>query len=116
AIKRFGLPCGPVPLTLLIADDLHRHDDTIAAELVGGGDAVVEFSIRTNRELYGTSQMIVDEHLQFVLARIGFEEMCGANLAGQRAGPFGSPVPAKYVREITSDARPLRPLRHRVID
>src|SRR6266850_1965671 len=51
AIERFGLPCGLVPRSVLIADDLHRQDDAIAAQLVGGGDAVIKFSIGANFKL-----------------------------------------------------------------
>lgn len=45
AIERFGLPGRLVPRSILIADDLRRHDHAIAAQLIGSGDAVIKFSV-----------------------------------------------------------------------
>src|SRR2546423_15541081 len=41
AVERFGLPGRLVPRPVLVSDYLHGHDEAVAAELVGCGDAVV---------------------------------------------------------------------------
>jgi hypothetical protein len=75
SIERFSLPCRLVPCPILIADDLDRHDDAVAAELIGGGDAIVEFSVSAGRELDRARQVILPKHLEFVIARIRAEQI-----------------------------------------
>jgi hypothetical protein len=59
SVERFGLPRRLVPRSVLIADDLHRHDNAVAAELVSRGYAVVEFSVGARCEFDRPRQVIV---------------------------------------------------------
>lgn len=112
AVEGVGLPGGVVPSAVLVADYLHGHDDAIAAQLVGGGDAVFEFAVGAHGEFYGARQVIVPEQLELVLARIRAEHVWWS----KHAGLFPCLVHAFHVGEIADDARPFRFLRHRVFD
>lgn len=66
AVERLCLPRRLVPLSILIADDLDGHDDTLGADLVGRGNAVIELTIGLDRELNRTCELVVPQHFEFI--------------------------------------------------
>src|SRR5437868_2156386 len=70
SVKRLCLPGGLVPHAILIADDLHGHDHTIATELIVRRDAIVELSARRDSKLHRPRQLVIPEQFELVVARI----------------------------------------------
>ena len=58
-VECLGLPRRAVPLAVLISNDRDGDDDAVAAELVGGGDAVVEPPFGTHGELDRARQFVI---------------------------------------------------------
>jgi hypothetical protein len=61
AIKSIGLPGRFVPGAVLIADDRDGHDDALDAQLIRGGNAIIELAVRSHRELDRTRQLVVPQ-------------------------------------------------------
>src|SRR5205823_849020 len=69
AVERPRLPGLLVPLALA-ADHLDGHDRALRAQLVCRGDAVIEAAGGVNRELNRARQLVCDQDLDFILARV----------------------------------------------
>src|ERR1051326_5123469 len=73
AVERVGLPGRLVPLAVLVSDDRDGHDDAVAAQMVGRGDAVVELPFGADRELDGAREVVVPKQLELVIAGVRAE-------------------------------------------
>src|ERR1041385_7596132 len=102
SVKCFGLPGGLVPHSVLIANDLHRHDYAIAAELIVRRNAVVELSARRDGKLDRPRQLVVPEQFELVLAGICRKR----EYLTKHAWTFAGRVAAFDVRKVAFDARP----------
>src|SRR5690242_11013941 len=70
AVERLCLPRGAVPVAILVADDLHRHDHDVGAELVRRRNPVVKLPARLDRELDRARELVVPQQLEFVFAGV----------------------------------------------
>jgi hypothetical protein len=78
-----------IPLTVLIADDLHRNDHAIAAEMIGFGDAVVESALCIGSELDDAFSRALSLHSRRGCRSTGEQRRSGVE-ASWAGGPFCS--------------------------